>query len=94
MEKNPYTLALELAALSGDHDAIHRETERFMQAVADDFSAVTRKYGPQFTGLLICVAESFAASLRLIGDETDLAIAEQLRQKTEAVTIMPKGGKP
>lgn len=92
---NPYTRNLELAILSEDCERINRETERLMQAIADDLSAVTRKYGTDsaFHGLILAVVDSFAASLRLIADEQDLAIAEELSKHLTACTIDARGGK-
>ena len=89
---NRYTMALELAVIRGDREAINRETERLMQAIADDLCAVTRKYnGSAFHGLILAVVDSFAASLRLIADEQDLKIAEELSKRTTACTIDARG---
>jgi hypothetical protein len=92
---NPYTRNLELAILSGNGERINRETERLMQAIANDLSAVTRKYGTgsAFHGLILAVVDSFAASLRLIADEQDLAIAEELSKHLTACTIDTREGK-
>ena len=92
---NLYTRDLELAILSGDGERINRETERLMQAIANDLSAVTRKYDTNsaFHGLILAVVDSFAASLRLIADEQDLAIAEELSKHLIACTIDARGGK-
>lgn len=92
---NPYTRDLDLAVMSDDGEAINRETERLMQAIANDLSAVTRKYGTDsaFHGLILAVVDSFAASLRLIADEQDLAIAEELSKHLTACTIDARGGK-
>ena len=92
---NPYTRNLGLAVLSGDGKRINRETERLMQTIADDLSAVTRKYGTDsaFRGLILAVVDSFAASLRLIADEQDLAIAEELSKRLTTCTIDARRGK-
>lgn len=92
---NPYTRNLELAILSGDGERINRETERLMQAIADDLSAVTRKFGTDsaFHGLILAVVDSFAASLRLIADEQDLQIAAELSKRLTACTIDARGRK-
>ena len=92
---NPYTRNLELAILSKDGERINRETERLMQAIANDLSAVTRKYGTDsaFHGLILAVVDSFAASLRLIADEQDLQIAEVLSKHLTTCTIDARGGK-
>ena len=88
MNNNPDPCAaLRAAVLRGDHPAIHRETERLMQAVAIDLSRVTRKYGPELHGLLLAVVDSFAASLRLLADEADLAIAAELSKRIQSVTV-------
>lgn len=92
---NPYTRNLELAVLSEDGERINRETERLMQEIANDLSAVTRKYGNDsaFHGLILAVVDSFAASLRLIADEQDLAIAEEISKHLTARTIDTRGEK-
>lgn len=92
---NPYTRNLELAVLSQDSERINRETERLMQAIANDLSTVTRKYGTDsaFHGLILAVVDSFAASLRLIADEQDLAIAEEMSKRITACTIDARGVK-
>lgn len=92
---NPYTRNLELAVLSENCERINRETESLMQAIANDLSAVTRKYGTDsaFHGLILAVVDSFAASLRLIADEQDLAIAEEISKHVTACTIDTRGGK-
>lgn len=92
---NPYTMALDLAVLSQDSERINRETERLMQAIANDLSAVSQKYGNGSTywGLVIATVDSFAASLRLIADEQDLAIAEEISKHVTACTIDARGGK-
>lgn len=93
MNRSDPCAALKAAVLVGEKTAIVRETERLMQAVADDLSAVTRKYGPEFHGLLLAAVDSFAASLRLIADETDLSIAEELSKHLTTCTIDAREGK-
>ena len=83
------TDALRVAVESGDAERIALETQNLMQAVANDLSAVTRKYGSEVNGLLIATVESFAASLRLIADDADLQIAEMISRHTETCTIAP-----
>lgn len=92
---NPYTRDLDLAVMREDGEAINRETERLMQAIANDLSAVTRKYGTDsaYHGLILAVVDSFAASLRLIANEQDLAIAEELSKHLITCTIDARGGK-
>ena len=66
-----------------------------MQAIANDLSAVTRKYGNDsaYHGLILAVVDSFAASLRLIADEQDLAIAAEISKRLTACTIDTRGRK-
>ena len=90
---NPYTRDLDLAVMSDDGEAINREPDRLVQAIANDLSAVTRKYGSTYHGLILAVVDSFAASLRLIADEQDLAIAEEISKHVIACTIDTRGGK-
>lgn len=89
---NPYTMDLVLAVMSDDGERINRETERLMQAIANDLSAVTRKYGSTYHGLILTVVDSFAASLRLIADEQDLQIAAEISKHVTACTINSRGG--
>lgn len=87
-----YTIALDMAVMRGDREAINRETERLMQAVADELCAVTRKYSDSaYAGLILAVVDSFAASLRLIADEQDLKIAAELSKRITACTIDARG---
>ena len=92
---NPYTMDLDLAVMSDDGERINRETERLMQAIANDLTAVSQKYGngSAYWGLIIATVDSFAASLRLIADEQDLQIAAEISKHVTACTIDARGGR-
>lgn len=92
MNENP-TAALRRAVLSGDHDAVNRETERLLQAMAFDLCHVSSKYGSDFHGLLMAAVESYLESLRQIADPQDLAIYQTLRDRITAVTVDSRFGR-
>lgn len=87
MNDNNPTAALKRAILNDDRQAIRRETEKLMQAMAFDLCRVSSKYGPDFHGVMMVVTESFLEILRQIADQADLQIYETLRERTTSITV-------
>lgn len=92
MTASQYKTALAAAMESHDQQCFRDLTEAMMQEMSNDFPAVTQKWGPDFHGYLLTVADAFAASLRLIADENDISINRILARRLETCVIAPKRG--